>query len=624
MAMDPQSFGRYRNLRKLAGGGMARVYLGEDLQMSRTVFLKLIDAATDEEGREIIDAERRGAALQDQLAHREPGGRVAKIYEIGDLDGYFFIAMEFVEGEDLSEIIRRGPIAPGRAVTIALNVLAVLGRAHGFQAWVQDREYRGIIHGDIKPQNIRITPNGAVKLLDFGIAKAITATRGKTQNYFASARYCSPQRLESGEVDAPADLWSVATVLFEMLTSRPYFDATDLPKLEAAIRKYDSLKQTVMLVPSDLREILRKALDPDPRKRFHTAAEFQAALETRSVAQAEAADPDATRRTTNPPPPSPMDPDATRRSTQVPPRTQTPPSAKPSTPSPFKFPWKISLTGLDSIRTKAAVALTLCLAVFLWFTYEVRMWRKADALRSTIESGQISFDDAERARLAMEKQAWLPAPIYPARNALRDRYRTDAEHVIDNYRSFSPGAVVTKADWTRARNFLAKAVRLAPDDKVVRADLHVVDGHLKIRAADLKGALSEFEDAKKLQNSSPDPHLGLAAVHLMTGELDRAEDEFQQASKLGFHPGRLQQQSLAYAYKSRADRGIAQAKLLHDIDKMVEAYKRADADLERAQNLYAAISPYGLAQADRIAAQRREIQFKLSEAGLAQPQGGTR
>jgi len=592
---------------------MARVYLAEDPQMERTVFLKLIDAATDEDGREVIEAERRGAALQDQLARREPGGRVAQIYEINDLEGYFFIAMEYVEGEDLSEIIRRGPIEPGRAVEIAQDVLAVLARAHLFQAWVQDREYRGIIHGDIKPRNIRITRSGQVKLLDFGIAKAISATRGKTHNYFASARYSSPQRLESGEVDAPADLWSVAAVLFEMLTSKPYFPETEVPRLEAAIRKYDSLKQTVMLVPGGLREVLRKALDPNPQKRFQTASEFQAALKEGREgvfgAGGSPADPEATRRTV-------PDAEATRKS------VWTPSGVKPAAPGVRAGGWKWRMpTGAEALRLKAGTAVAVFLVLVFGVVYEIRMWRNADTLRARIDSRQISLEDAEKARLALEKQARLPAPLYPARNALRDRYVAEAERVIGNYRSFSPGAAVGKSDWLHAKAMLARAVRIAPDDKGIRAAAEIVEGHLKVRASDLKGALSEFEDARGLAGNSPDPHLGLALVHLMTGELDRAEDEYGQAAKYGFRPGRLQQQTLAEAYRRRGERWAAGARRAHDSEKALDAYRHADSDLEKAQGLYSATAPYGLAQAEKIGEERRDVQGKMAGMAVAVPAG---
>ena len=108
--MDPKLFGRYQIVRKLAGGGMGRVFLAYDPVLNRQVGLKLIDAGGDHDSLEAVAAERRGATLQDQLAKREPGGRVAQIFDVGERDGYFYIAMEYIEGEDLSELVLRGPL----------------------------------------------------------------------------------------------------------------------------------------------------------------------------------------------------------------------------------------------------------------------------------------------------------------------------------------------------------------------------------------------------------------------------------------------------------------------------------------------------------------------------------
>ena len=207
---------------------MGRVFLAYDPVLNRQVGLKLIDAGGDRDSIDVVAAERRGAILQDQLAKREQSGRVAQIFDVGDRDGYFYIAMEYIEGEDLSELVANGPIDPQRAVDIALDILDVLVKAHTFQTVIEDRAHRGIIHGDIKPRNIRITSAGQVKVLDFGIAKAVSMTRSLTFNQFGSIPYSSPERLQTGDMDARSDVWSVAIVLFEMLTGKPYFEARSL------------------------------------------------------------------------------------------------------------------------------------------------------------------------------------------------------------------------------------------------------------------------------------------------------------------------------------------------------------------------------------------------------------
>ena len=276
--MDPKIFGRYQIIRKLAGGGMGRVFLAYDPTLNRQVGLKLIDAGVDRDSIDVVAAERRGATLQDQLAKREVSGRVAQIFDVGDREGYFYIAMEYIEGEDLSELVSRGPLPPQRAVSIALDILDVLVKAHTFQTVIDDRTHRGIIHGDIKPRNIRITAAGQVKVLDFGIAKAVSMTRSITFNQFGSVPYSSPERLQTGDMDARSDVWSVAIVLFEMLTGKPYFEAEASSKLEWMIRNYRTLRPAMVELPPGLREILSRALDPDLNKRFASAAAFQAAL----------------------------------------------------------------------------------------------------------------------------------------------------------------------------------------------------------------------------------------------------------------------------------------------------------------------------------------------------------
>src|SRR5580658_10307098 len=276
--MDPKLFGRYEIIRKLAGGGMGRVFLAYDPVLNRQVGLKLIDAGGDRDSIDVVAAERRGAILQDQLAKREQSGRVAQIFDVGDRDGYFYIAMEYIEGEDLSELFANGPMDPQRAVDIALDILDVLVKAHTFQTVIEARAHRGIIHGDITPRNIRITPAGQVKVLDFGIAKAVSMTRSLTFNQFGSIPYSSPERLQTGDMDARSDVWSVAIVLFEMLTGKAYFEAEASQRLEWMIRNYRALQPSIAALPGGLREILSRALDPDLNRRFISAAAFRAAL----------------------------------------------------------------------------------------------------------------------------------------------------------------------------------------------------------------------------------------------------------------------------------------------------------------------------------------------------------
>lgn len=625
--MDPKVYGRYQIVRKLAGGGMGRVFLAYDPVLNRQVGLKLIDAGGDRESIDVVTAERRGATLQDQLAKREASGRVAQIFDVGDRDGYFYIAMEYIEGEDLAELIARGPMEPDRAVEIALDVLDVLVKAHTFQTVIEERTHRGIIHGDIKPRNIRITSAGQVKVLDFGIAKAVSMTRSITFNQFGSVPYSSPERLQTGDMDTRSDVWSVATVLFEMLRGRPYFEAEASSKLEWMIRNYSALQPAMVDLPGGLREILSRALDPDASKRFGSAAAFRQALQewqTYGVATptVPVADLEATRRTVYPNP--------EERTHRV--EYARPAAATPGQWNAFRIP-----ASIYHIAVPALVALFLS-AVFV-VVYEMRMLHNANALRVQIDSGQLTPEAASSAYQAMAKKSLFAWPLYPARNSLRDRYVAEADRVIADYREASESTPVSVRDWRRARASLNSAMELAPEDKSIRGKAEVTDGFLKFAGfsnlmsrnptaaqrntalGDLKDARADFEQARTLLPHSPDPHLGLAQIRMKEGDLDAAEEELNQAKRNGFQPGRREQRDLADGYRVRGERWLAAAKRANQLADMQDALKRADSDLAHALDLYNAVAPMfnGVQLAERVSMERDQAAKVLAQAAATLP-----
>jgi len=597
-------------VRKLAGGGMGRVFLAYDPVLNRHVGLKLIDAGSDRDSIDAVAAERRGAVLQDQLAKREPSGRVAQIFDVGERDGYFYIAMEYIEGEDLSELVARGPLDPQRAVDIALDVLDVLVKAHTFQTTIEDRQHRGIIHGDIKPRNIRITSAGQVKVLDFGIAKAVSMTRSITFNQYGSVPYSSPERLQTGDMDARSDVWSVATVLFEMLTGHPYFESLASSKLEWMIRNYRALQPAIKTLPPGLREILSRALDPDLNRRFTSAAVFQAALhEWKTYASAGASvtvnpnDPDATRRTVYP------NPEERTRRREAP--TARPPITWPTVPRNLAKPMR---------RAGLGALVALFLASVFTMVYEIRMWNNAEALRQQIDSGRLNLDTANKAYVALAKRSLFSLPLYPARASLRDRYTAEADRVIADYREASESTPVYTRDWRRAQAALASALALAPGDASIRGKYSLIGGNLKLLAGDIKGARADFEEARSLLPHAPDPHLGLALIRMSEGDLDKAEDELNEAKRNGFRPGRREQAQLANGYKARGEKWLMEAKRAHDIGRMQDALKRADADLAHAQDLYNSVAPFrnGVEMAEKVSAERDRAAKTLAEAQAAQ------
>ena len=302
--MLDRQFGKYELIRRLGRGGMADVYLARDTAHNRQVAIKLIEIGADRDSRDICEAERRGAILQEQFGRID--SHVPRVHEYGTCDGHFYIDMEYVDGEDLAERIARGPIAPDHAAAIAAEICAFLEKAHAFETTVDDASIRGIIHGDIKPKNVRLNRDGQVKILDFGIAKGLSLTRKLTRNDFGSLGYLSPERLDSGEVDFHADCWSVGVLLYEMLAGVPPFDHQDAQKLEQIIRARQAPPPLPDECPAALVRIVLKMLAPTVARRYPDAAAMAGDLRAYSAGEpteadrgwlADRADTEATRRT---------------------------------------------------------------------------------------------------------------------------------------------------------------------------------------------------------------------------------------------------------------------------------------------------------------------------------------
>ena len=222
----PTRIGRYEIIRRLSKS-MTEVYLAMDTVENRKVALKLIAARRRPRHALIVEAERRGAAIQKELHHLDP--RMVEIYEYGDLDGYFFVAMEFVEGRTVADVLASDHVVdPYRAAVIALEICEQLSKFHSWES--------AVVHGDIKPSNIHLSSSDTVRLLDFGIAKMLRVDCNATEHQFGSPSYCSPERLTRAEVDPHSDLWALGATLYEMLAGVPPYQAEDTRKLEGLIQ----------------------------------------------------------------------------------------------------------------------------------------------------------------------------------------------------------------------------------------------------------------------------------------------------------------------------------------------------------------------------------------------------
>ena len=261
--------GHYEIRSKLGAGGMGEVYLADDSRLGRPVALKILtgDLATDPSRRARFDVEARAASA---LNHPH----IAHIYDVGEQDGTCFIAMEYVEGEDLSRRLASGALGQDEILQIASQVADALEAARG----------KGIIHRDIKPANIALTPRGEVKILDFGLAKmtapmgpdADTETRTQSQTVagtvLGTVRYMSPEQVRGEPADTRSDLFSLGVVLYEMVAGRPPFAGSSSFGTQEAIvnRQPEPLQEFNDTVPPELERIILKCLQKDPDHRYQT------------------------------------------------------------------------------------------------------------------------------------------------------------------------------------------------------------------------------------------------------------------------------------------------------------------------------------------------------------------
>lgn len=265
--------GKYKIYDEVGSGGFATVYLGRNMDTNEIVAIKVLGDQYTREPR-YVERFRREAGLAERLQHKN----VVRILDHGIENGSHFLAMEFVEGLTLDQVIeRRGRLSLEQALSYAKQACAGLDAAHR----------AGVVHRDIKPANLMITPGGTVKIMDFGIAR-MESMVGLTQSgmFMGTPRYISPEMARGTGADIRSDLYALGLLLYEMLTGSPPFDA-DNPW--AVLRQQiedelPSLRQARPDLPEWLEAVVARATAKDAAQRFQSPAEMLAALEQQTAA----------------------------------------------------------------------------------------------------------------------------------------------------------------------------------------------------------------------------------------------------------------------------------------------------------------------------------------------------
>ncbi len=603
-----RSIGPYEIQRQIGRGGMAMVFLAKDTREGgRVVALKVIPVGPDADARDIADAEQRGADLQRQfLATSE---YVPQMYEVGQTPEYLYIAMEYLEGEDLAAIVRRGPIAPDRAVALAIQVCRFLEEIDHLDLSPEGGAALTLLHNDLKPTNIRVVAGDRVKVLDFGAAKALSLTRRVTRNDFYSTPYLSPECLDTGERDRHTDAWALGVILYEMVTGAAPFRAHDTRRLEARIRSRQP-PDPPEACPRPVQAVIAKLLAPAPEDRYADAAAIRQDLERCVAGAATVAEAEGWPERSQDEPPTrrvlPADEAPTLRGdaeTDEPETRRLPRPAAGDTPSLAGA----AVTTVRARRRRRWVRAAFVLVALAFCVNEGVVWAQARRLGAGVPLQELAelnaaWTDYQRLRA----RSYLGLGTRTLGHSLYEQSVVLAERVTANYRTPTP--TVREAQWKLAATALDRALAIAPGDDGVRGTLRYAQGHLSRingEAAKSRGqliaaerhftdAVTAFQDAARLRTDWPDPLLGLARTFIYGLEdIDRGAEAMSQARSRGYPLGTRETAQLADGYRTRGESLERSAESLGGLPQERDFLTRARDAYRQALEHYTTIASFG-------------------------------
>ncbi len=624
-----RNVGNYRIVEQL-GHGMSMVFKAVNIETNQVAALKMIFLGNID-GRELAEVEGRGADIQRQLS--KEGAPVPAFYKSGEADGYFYVAMEYIEGEDLTELIGRGLLDAQNATRIAIDICEFLEKAQSFVGAVDGKQAQGIAHGDLKPGNIRIRWDRAI-ILDLGIAKALSGK--STKNDFVSIAYSSPERLRTGKMNSLSDLWSAGVVLYEMVVGRRPFNADDTGKLERVIQSYRPVELPLNCnVPEGLRRIILKALAPNIEMRYASATAFKDdLLRFKRGARTLAEDDDdydyevPTSRFNDEPPPTgrtfaarvggsyeawpESDDEATRRTIQPSPAAKSPANLETKPMEQSSKPSALRLVKLILIGVVILVTVGL-------FANEMIVLSAATKLKDELISEQLKdLNQAWNRFESLDDRSILRFGPRPARQPLKEKLIAQADRVFDDYRHHGSPAVKEK-DWQTAQAHLSNALKIEADN-VVKSKLRSAEGHVhRINGMALlkdgnrqearnrfNKAVNLFLEATALNPQWPDPHLALASIFAYDlHDPTKVANEIEQLKKLKVTTGDREIAMLADAYLRMGNDLNSRVDQVKDCNQKIEVYGQCREAYTNAIEHYKTIFRFGDAAKSLNLAQTR-------------------
>ena len=672
--LTQQQVGRFELRDFLGRGAIGDVYLAHDPEADREVALKVVRVRHADP--EMLEAEKNGVALQQQLSQVAP--QVATVYESGEQDGLFWVAMEYVDGADLSQSLNRGPLPEDHAAYIAHQLCEMLEACHQFSAEIAGRKVYGIVHGDIKPENIRLQNGDRVRVLDFGIAKHLSQTRRFTVNLFGSLPYTPPERLDRGGVDRHSDLWAVGVVLYLMVAGYPPFTGDTAEEVEEKIRSGEPPRPLPEDVSPGLKRIIYKSLAFDQARRYATAVEMKTDLEAWTEGRPlpsespapelpAAEDLNTTRRTSRPS----LDDsgsfqasetrrtdrglrngalDATRRTGE--PAAEAQPVELPPVPA---APERVPTGALTPVPAAPALATTsepppapppesrrrlrlqntgLLLILLGCLLAASQVWVRGEAaeMRHDLATQPAPDLDALVSRYRKTAAFGLPGSgLGDVRTELREALLKSADRILASYQGDAP--TTTERGWQTAHERLQAAVDLDYGDRGTRAKMLYARGHLDriasqtLRAAGkrdearqkVRDSIDDFRDAARLAPNWPDPYLGLARIYAYEQfDLKELETALTEAERRGYTLGRREKAMLADGYRMRAQQFLAQATAAHGTDQEKQLLESARDSFTQAIGLYRDAGTFANAKGNMTssATQLQGILARLEELGV--------